>query len=59
MKRNLKSYVLNLSAILLIYFVISSLIGTGAINKYYTGILIMIGINVIMTVSLNLVLLSG
>ena len=54
MKRNLKSYVLNLSAILLIYIVISSLIGTGAINKYYTGILIMIGINVIMTVSLNL-----
>ena len=54
MKRNLKSYVLNLSAVLLIYIVISSLIGTGAINKYYTGILIMIGINVIMTVSLNL-----
>jgi len=54
MKRNLKSYVLNLSAVLLIYIVISSLIGSGTINKYYTGILIMIGINVIMTVSLNL-----
>ena len=54
MSKKFKSYVINLSAILLVYIVLSSLIGSGVINKYYGGILIMIGINVIMTVSLNL-----
>ena len=54
MKKRFKSYVLNLSAVLLIYLVLSTLISAGAINKYYSGILIMIGINIIMAVSLNL-----
>ncbi len=54
MNRKFKSYVLNLSGILLVYAAVSTLIASGAINKYYAGILIMIGINVIMTVSLNL-----
>ena len=54
MKKRFKSYVLNLSAVLLIYIVLSTLISAGAINKYYSGILIMIGINIIMAVSLNL-----
>jgi len=54
MKSKLRSYIINLSATLLVYFVLSTLIGSGAINKYYASILIMIGINVIMTVSLNL-----
>ena len=54
MNRKLKSYILNLSAIAILFVIISSLIDSGAINKYYSGILIMIGINVIMTVSLNL-----
>ena len=54
MNRKFKSYVLNMAAVLLIYIVLSALIDSGAVNKYYAGILIMIGINVIMTVSLNL-----
>ncbi len=54
MKKRFKSYILNLSAVLLLYLVLSMLIGAGVINKYYSGILIMIGINIIMAVSLNL-----
>ena len=54
MNQKLKSYLINLSAIAIIFVALSSLIDSGAINKYYAGILIMIGINVIMTVSLNL-----
>ncbi len=54
MNKKYKSYVLNMAAVLLAYIAFSALISSGAINKYYTGILVMIGINVIMTVSLNL-----
>ena len=54
MEKKFKSYVLNLSAIFVIYFLISSLIDAKVINKYYSGILILAGINVIMTISLNL-----
>ncbi len=54
MENKIKSYVLNLSAVLLIFIVMSTLITGGVINKYYVGILIMVGINIIMTVSLNL-----
>lgn len=54
MTKKFKSYVLNLSGIFLIYIVVSALISAGLINKYYTGILVSIGINIIMTVSLNL-----
>lgn len=54
MNQKLRSYLINLLAVLLLYMVFTSLIDSGAINKYYAGIMIMIGINVIMTVSLNL-----
>lgn len=54
MTRKFKSYALNLSAIFLIYIGLSSLISTGVINKYYSGVMIAMGINIIMTVSLNL-----
>ena len=54
MKTKFKSYALNLVAILLIYIGISSLITTRVINPYYAGVIISIGINIIMTVSLNL-----
>ena len=54
MKSKFKSYVINLSATLLVFIILSTLINAGTINKYYSSILIMIGINVIMTVSLNL-----
>lgn len=54
MTRKFKSYALNLSAIFLIYIGLSSLMSTGVINKYYSGVMIAMGINIIMTVSLNL-----
>ncbi len=54
MEKKFKSYVLNLSGVFLIFIALSSLIEAGVINKYYSGILIMVGINIIMTVSLNL-----
>ncbi|MDD3410196.1 MAG: branched-chain amino acid ABC transporter permease, partial [Eubacteriales bacterium] len=54
MNSKFKSYVLNTIGIFLIYFLLSGLINGGMINKYYAGILVMIGINVVMTVSLNL-----
>ncbi len=54
MSKKFKSYVLNLSAIFLVFLVVSTLISAGVINKYYAGIIILVGINIIMTVSLNL-----
>lgn len=54
MTKKFKAYVLNISAILLIYLVLSTLMSINAINKYYVGVLILVGINIIMTVSLNL-----
>ena len=55
MTKKFKAYVLNISAILLIYLVLSTLMSTNAINKYYVGVLILVGINIIMTVSLGMV----
>ncbi|MEG0513040.1 MAG: branched-chain amino acid ABC transporter ATP-binding protein/permease [Clostridia bacterium] len=54
MTKKFKSYVLNLSAVFLIFIGLNALIGAGVINKYYGGVLISMGINIIMTVSLNL-----
>ncbi|MCL1854284.1 MAG: branched-chain amino acid ABC transporter ATP-binding protein/permease [Clostridia bacterium] len=54
MTAKFKSYVLNLCAVFLIYFALTWLMNGEIINKYYTGILILAGINVVMTVSLNL-----
>ena len=54
MNRKSKSYVLNIVTLLLMYFVISAMISSGAVNNYISGILVTIGISIIMTVSLNL-----
>ncbi|MEG0741868.1 MAG: branched-chain amino acid ABC transporter ATP-binding protein/permease [Clostridia bacterium] len=54
MTSKFKSYVLNLSAVFLIFIGLQSLIGVGVINKYYSGVMISMGINIVMTVSLNL-----
>ena len=54
MQSKTKSYILNMAGILLVFFGLSALMDSGAINKYYAGILVTMGINVIMTVSLNL-----
>jgi len=54
MNRKVKSYTLNITALVLIYAVLSLLISTGTLNSYLSGILITIGIAIIMAVSLNL-----
>ncbi len=54
MNRKVKSYTLNITALVLIYVVLSLLISTGTLNSYLSGILITIGIAIIMVVSLNL-----
>lgn len=54
MNRKVKSYTLNITALVLIYVVLSLLISTGTLNSYLSGILITIGIAIIMAVSLNL-----
>ena len=54
MKSKFKSYVLNLAGIFTIYILLSSLMEANIINRYYSGILVMVCINIIMTISLNL-----
>lgn len=54
MNKKIKSYMLNISALVIIFAVLSVLISTGSINSYISGIIITIGIAVIMAVSLNL-----
>jgi len=48
------SYIINLALVLIIYAVFAVLINNGTINRYYSGILSMMCINIIMAVSLNL-----
>ena len=52
LKRN--SYLLNLLIAALIYGLLILLMRSGVIGPYYHGVLILVGINAIMTVSLNL-----
>ena len=54
MRKKLRSYILNAGALILLYALIMALVGGGAINKYYQGILLSVGIAIIMAVSLNL-----
>lgn len=54
MNKKVKSYTLNIAALVLIYVFFSLLISTGSINSYISGIMITIGIAIIMAVSLNL-----
>ncbi len=54
MNKKAKAYVLNILALLILFFALTLLISSGAINNYFSGILVTIGIAVIMTVSLNL-----
>ena len=55
MKKKLISYAVNLLLTAGIYTVFALLIQGGVINRYYEGLLINIGINIILAVSLNLV----
>ncbi len=54
MGKIIRSYLINLVIILVIFGVILTLQQTGIIGRYYMGILITLLINVILTVSLNL-----
>ena len=54
MNRKAKSYILNILALLVLYFVVASLISSGALNNYFSGIIVTICITIIMAVSLNL-----
>ena len=54
MKKTSKPYLINAAAVLLIYLVLATLIGTRSINSYNVGIILMVGINIILAVSLNL-----
>lgn len=53
-KKKMKSYVINIILVLALYAVLAVLIQVGAINSYYSGIMTMICINIILAVSLNL-----
>jgi ABC-type branched-chain amino acid transport system, permease component len=54
-KKKLISYAVNLAIVLVLYFIFSSLINAGVINSYFSDILTMVCINVILAVSLNMV----
>lgn len=54
MKRKLGFYALDLGIVLAIFAVLQILIATNVINSYYTGIIIMVCVNIILAVSLNL-----
>ena len=47
-------YVINLVLIVATWFLFTSLISAGVISNYWSGILIMVGINIILAVSLNI-----
>lgn len=53
MNMKAKSYVLNITALLIVYIVLSLLISTGTFNSYISGILATTGIAIMMAVSLN------
>lgn len=55
MKGKLKGYLINLSLIIALYVMFLVLINNGVLNRYYVGILILIGINIVLATSLNLV----
>ena len=53
-KKTLKSYAVNLIAVLLLYGTMVGLSESGILNKYYSGILVLVCINIMLAVSLNL-----
>ena len=54
-KRKKISYAVNLAIVILLYVLLSVLIRVGVINSYYSDIITMVCINVILAVSLNIV----
>lgn len=54
MMKKKTSYIINLVLVLIIYAIFAMLIDSDIINRYYSGIIAMMCINIIMAVSLNL-----
>lgn len=53
-KSTLKNYAVNLIAVMLLYGTMVVLSESGVLNKYYSGILVFVCINIMLAVSLNL-----
>ncbi|NLL70003.1 MAG: branched-chain amino acid ABC transporter permease [Epulopiscium sp.] len=53
MKQSIQ-YLINIFSIIILYILLFFLIQTGILSSYYSGILILIGINIILATSLNL-----
>ena len=53
-KRRKISYAVNLALVIVIYAVLTLLINNGLIDRYYSGIITLVCINIILAVSLNL-----
>ncbi len=54
MKKNMRSYIINMAATLVLYGIMLGLMSAGMMDRYYKGILMNVFINVILAVSLNL-----
>lgn len=54
-KQRKLSYLFSILWVAILFAVIMGAVATGVINSYYSGILVLIGINIILAVSLNLV----
>ena len=53
--KKFSNYLINIICVLILYGIIFSLISTGVLNNYYQGIIVLIMISIILSVSLNLV----
>lgn len=53
-KEKIKSYIINSVAVIAVYIILTSLMGANIIDRYQQGIIMIIGINIILAVSLNL-----
>ncbi len=54
-KKKLVSYAVNMALVLALFAILTVLIDSGAINRYYAGLIKLIFINIMLAVSLNLV----
>ena len=53
-KENKKTYLLNLLAIILLYIIMKVFITQGILNRYFVGIIVFIGVNIVLATSLNI-----
>jgi len=51
---NKKVYLLNLLAIVLLYIIIKVFITQGILNRYFVGVIVFIGVNIVLATSLNI-----